>query len=185
MAKVLFKRIADSSLIDDYDIEDGSFWVTGDGKTFIDYNGERISIAGTPDTEMSDRSTNSVQNNVVKSYVDTSIANIKPKILWTNPNPTTGISGQTITLASNDCDMLLWIIKRTADADFLISATIINEYNVFMNTVTGGGLTARKGATYLGNNVYEIGQTTLGDGTQDNNYLVPLYVIGYNTGLFS
>lgn len=44
MAKVLFKRIEDSSLIDNYDVVDGSFIVTKDGKVFVDYESERIPI---------------------------------------------------------------------------------------------------------------------------------------------
>lgn len=44
MAKVLFKRIEDSSMIDDYDIVDGSFIVTKDGKVYVDYENERTAI---------------------------------------------------------------------------------------------------------------------------------------------
>lgn len=44
MANILFKRIEDSSLIDNYDIVDGSFIVTKDGKIFIDYGEERVPV---------------------------------------------------------------------------------------------------------------------------------------------
>lgn len=77
MAKVLFKRIVDSGLIDDYPIVDGSVFVTKDGKMFIDYDDTRAPVGGTPDTAMSDRSTNAVQNNVIKRYVDESIEDAK------------------------------------------------------------------------------------------------------------
>lgn len=70
MANVLFKRVEDSSLLDNYPIVDGNLWITGDGKTFIDYGNERIPVGGTPDVEMSDISTNAVQNNIIKQYVD-------------------------------------------------------------------------------------------------------------------
>ena len=70
MANVLFKRLEDSSLLDDIPIVDGSLYVTKDGKLFIDYDNERHAIGGTPDTQMSSTSTNSVQNNVIKEYVD-------------------------------------------------------------------------------------------------------------------
>lgn len=76
MAKVNFKRIENSSSIGYYDVEDGTFWVTGDGKTYVDYGNRRISIAGTPDTQMSDISRNTVENNVIKEYVDNKIGNI-------------------------------------------------------------------------------------------------------------
>lgn len=70
MAKVNFKRISNSALIDNIDIEDGSFIVTGDGKAYVDYEEERIPICGTPDFEMNDESTNSVENKVIKKYID-------------------------------------------------------------------------------------------------------------------
>ena len=71
MANVLFKRVEDSTQLDNIPVVDGSFYVTGDGKSFIDYDGERLPVGGTPDTEMSDRSTNAVENKVIKQYVDT------------------------------------------------------------------------------------------------------------------
>ena len=70
MAKVLFKRIEDSGNIDNVEVEDGSFIVTGDGKTYIDYGEDRIPTSGTPDSEMSDISRNTVENKVIKEYVD-------------------------------------------------------------------------------------------------------------------
>lgn len=73
MAKVNFKRIEDSSQIDDVAIEDGSFIVTGDGKSYIDYGENRVPTSGTPDSAMSDSSTNTVENKVIKEYVDDTV----------------------------------------------------------------------------------------------------------------
>ena len=70
MAKASFKRIEDSSTIDDIDIEDGAFIVTGDGKAYVDFGTNRIPTSGTPDSQMSDVSRNTVENKVIKEYVD-------------------------------------------------------------------------------------------------------------------
>ena len=70
MAKVNFKRIPDSGLIDNVPIEDGSIIITRDGKTYVDFENNRIPVCGTPDDTMSDKSTNTVQNNTIKEYVD-------------------------------------------------------------------------------------------------------------------
>lgn len=70
MAKVNFKRIENSENIDTIDVVDGNFIITGDGKSYIDYGTDRIPTAGTPDTEMSDTSRNTVENKVIKEYVD-------------------------------------------------------------------------------------------------------------------
>ena len=70
MAKVQFKRVESVNDLDSIPIEDGNFIVTGDGKTYVDYGTTRKGIGGTPDNEMSDTSMNSVENKVVKEYVD-------------------------------------------------------------------------------------------------------------------
>lgn len=70
MAKVRFKRINTASQIDNVPIQDGSFIVTGDGKSYIDYGLNRVPTNGTLDSEMSDDSLNGVENKVIKEYVD-------------------------------------------------------------------------------------------------------------------
>lgn len=70
MAKVQFKRVENVDDLDSIPVEDGNFVVTGDGKTYVDYGNERKGIGGTPDNEMSDFSTNSVENKVIKKYID-------------------------------------------------------------------------------------------------------------------
>lgn len=70
MAKVRFKRINTASQIDNVPIQDGSFIVTGDGKSYIDYGLNRVPTNGTLDSEMSDDSLNGVENKVIKAYVD-------------------------------------------------------------------------------------------------------------------
>ena len=47
-----------------------NFIITKDGHTFVDFDDDRVGIGGTPDLEMSDSSENSVQNKVIKEYVD-------------------------------------------------------------------------------------------------------------------
>lgn len=198
MAKVNFKRIEDSSLIDNYDIEDGSFWVTGDGKTYIDYGNERISIAGTPDTQMSDISRNTVENKVIKDYVDDSIDNTKlelgGKILWTNPNPNNGMITKTITLSDDDYDMLEviyynWISQKYYSSskgkkgmDIALYSMISTNSKAYMSIrvisyVSDTSLTVNNNITLVDNNSFTSGQI-------NNDWGIPVYIIGYKTGLF-
>ena len=44
MAKIFFKRVQDSSSIDDVPIDDGSFIITKDGKLYIDYDEDRVEV---------------------------------------------------------------------------------------------------------------------------------------------
>lgn len=101
MANVKFKRIQNSSTIGNLDIEDGSFIVTGDGKSYIDYGTSRVPTNGTLDTAMSNSSTNAVENKIIKNYVDTEIENakdtLKPTVLYSSSSG----SGSNISLSDN------------------------------------------------------------------------------------
>lgn len=81
MAKVKFKRISSSSQINNLPVEDGAFIVTGDGKSYVDYDNNRIPTSGTPDTEMSDTSRNTVENKVIKEYIDNVSSNTSSNYL--------------------------------------------------------------------------------------------------------
>lgn len=75
MAKVLWKRINYSGQIDSLPIQDGAIIVTKDGKIYVDFDTERVPVGGSPDDEMSDISTNPIENKVVKKYIDDLINN--------------------------------------------------------------------------------------------------------------
>lgn len=77
MAKVKFKRYNTKDEALNSEIEDGSFIVTKDGHTYIDYGADRIPTSGTPDNTMSNISENTVQNKVIKEYVDHGIREVK------------------------------------------------------------------------------------------------------------
>jgi hypothetical protein len=88
MAKVKFKRFLSDSDLNNVSIEDGSFIVTKDGTSYVDYVDERVAFGTTPDTEMSDESIHTVQNRVIKSYVDDEVNGVQDnlnkigKTLW-------------------------------------------------------------------------------------------------------
>lgn len=70
MAKVKFKRYETNTEAEASQIEDGSFIVTKDGHTYIDYGTQRVATSGTPDTEIDFDSENTVQNKVIAEYID-------------------------------------------------------------------------------------------------------------------
>lgn len=116
------------------------------------------------------------------------------KILWTNPNPTNNFSGTTITLSSDDYDVYEIIYSSEATGTLnntLKSTKSIKGYGTIMEiTNPSGSVTPirARNVTYdtdtsliisngYTNNVYPL--------STDNSKCIPLYVIGYNTGLFS
>ena len=88
MSKVKFKRYLSDSDVSNVPLEDGSFIVTKDGTSYVDYVDERVAFGDTPDTEMSDESIHTVQNRVIKNYVDDEVDGVQNnlnkigKTLW-------------------------------------------------------------------------------------------------------
>jgi hypothetical protein len=99
MAKVEFTRVQTNAEVENIDIKDGQFIVTGEGKTFVDYGEDRIGIGGTPDIQMSDSSTNSVENRVIKGYVD-NVADSIPEL--SNTYGTSNVDGYTQNYINNN-----------------------------------------------------------------------------------
>ena len=69
--RVTYKRAMTTAAVEALPIVDGQILASGEGATFIDYNGNRLGFGGSADATMSDTSQNSVQNKVVKGYIDT------------------------------------------------------------------------------------------------------------------
>lgn len=83
MAKVSFKRINNSSDLSSLTVSDGSFIVTGDGKSYVDFGNKRVPIGGTPDHDVSTSSTNAVANNAITNYVNEQLDSMQEDIGFT------------------------------------------------------------------------------------------------------
>ena len=104
---------------------------------------------------------------------------IKGKILWTNPNTTAEFHAQSITLSSSDYDTLEWYFRVARDKEYvMVTKTIKGWSGKIINYNDDGSLRYR----YMNrNNDISYGITSPGfDGA-----LVPMYVVGYNMGLFN
>lgn len=101
------------------------------------------------------------------------------QILWTNPNSTAEFHAQNITLSSSDYDILEWYFRVARDKEYvMVTKTIKGWGGKIINYNDDGSLRYR----YMNrNNDISYGITSPGfDGA-----LVPMYVVGYKTGLFS
>lgn len=111
--------------------------------------------------------------------VNDGLGNIKGKILWTNPNTTAEFHAQSITLSSSDYDTLEWYFRVARDKEYvMVTKTIKGWSGKIINYNDDGSLRYR----YMNrNNDISYGITSPGfDGA-----LVPMYVVGYNMGLFN
>lgn len=130
------------------------------------------------------------------NYLDDKISNIEgsKQLLWTNPNPTSNFTSTQIDLASNTCDCFE-----------VIYATLLSETNETATTgrIPFGKRVRMSNAQAYGVNIRVVQRviTTSSNtrltleqhgyagihgsvGTNDSA-CIPLYVIGYKTGLFS
>ena len=107
-------------------------------------------------------------------------------MLWTNTSPTSEFSSQNITLSSDDYDMLLWICRRQNDNNLFTSPIIsIKGFGCLFTGVSNGGDTRRRSVDYVDDTTYQVNIGVDSSGNTVNGALVPLYVIGYKTNLFS
>ena len=120
------------------------------------------------------------------------INNIKGTILWTNPNPNSVFTTQNITLDSDDYDILEIYMKLNSGENEIISQKVIKGYN----TTLQGNIIANNKVYHRIRKFNRTNDTTYSVGTgyqqitnestysQADSSLVPIYIVGYKTGLF-
>lgn len=119
----------------------------------------------------------------VKNYI-----NSKMQILWTNPNPTQEISETTnISLASSDYDMIeIYYVQETNKQDLMYSIKILKGKSTRMRISTTDGSNIYRGMTYLSDTSYRIDLPYSDVSLPNINSLaIPVYIIGYKTGMFN
>jgi len=161
MAKVNFKRIEDSSQIDDIAIEDGAFIVTGDGKSYIDYGTNRIPTNGTLDDNMSDVSRNGVENKVIKEYVDTTIAieidDNKPVVLFESANGELG--DLTLSDSKSNYEYIELFAKSNGGAP--VSTKIMTNLSEFEISTIDDNASPNQQKLWLKWGKYTLGETAI------------------------
>ena len=151
--------------------------------TGITMNGASKGTSGVVDlgTVITSHQTLKTVNNT--SLTGTGNVNTYGHILWTNSSPTSQFGSQNITLSDSDFDMYEIIFKqsntdnRTFSSGLIMasSGTILN----FNTTTLYWRVVSATSKTVLN---FDNGKT----GSNNNNAsVIPLYVIGHNTGLFS
>ena len=159
MAKVKFKRFISDSAVESAEIEDGSFIVSKSGTSYVDFGNERIAFGGTSDTAMSDTSINSVQNKVVKSYVDDSIDTVNDTIdtkITEVKNGLQFINGTVIkSVANNDATSLFTLTQLRTQFN-APSATNTQFYAIVNNGDGGANGKHFESCTWVGNTLYVV-----------------------------
>lgn len=131
--------------------------------------------------------------NEIKSVVNDNadlLSNITGTILWTNPNPTSTFDSQSITLSNSDYDCYEIIYQFSQLNAMLFNTGKIpkgNNINIFFafNNGTDTHLHTNRLIRYENDTtLYAENCYSSADNNTTNNRCIPLYVIGYKTGLF-
>lgn len=155
--------------------------ITYDDKSYLNQNSDIADVNKVNDSDMNEIKT-VVNNNA------TELTNITGQILWTNPSPTSAMAAQSITLSSSDYDMYEVIFYGSiTGADTITTGRIPKGGNFFLlqtyNTGTGD-ITRNRKIQYVSDTSMNVTDATQAEVT-NNNANIPVYIIGYKTGLFS
>ena len=124
---------------------------------------------------------------------------LKGKLLWKNISPTSSFPSQNITLSSSDYDVLeiyynqgtsntkCWCVKVIKG--YGTDLTLLINFNAGVSSQSIDG--RARGISYVNDTTYAISDCLerSGSGTTapgvNNGGLIPLYIIGYKTGLIN
>ena len=124
---------------------------------------------------------NSTTNAPSQRAVNEEFIKVKGKILWTNPNSTTAISSSTnITLSNDDYDELEIFYRLTTSKNIILSTKVIKGWDSRLIAIKQEGTGLYRELIYNNDTSY-----TLNIGSADSVQCIPLYIVGYKTGLFS
>ncbi len=132
--------------------------------------------------------------NEIKTVVNnnaTALEKTQGTILWTNPSPTSSFGAQTITLSSSDYDVLeIYCAMQTGNPNDIVSGRAIKGKNVIINclapTASASPMRVRR-VNYTTDTSLSVESAYYGTvelTATNNTYVIPLYVVGYKTGVF-
>lgn len=146
----------------------------------------------TEQTALSPSNLNEMQD-ILNGNISEEIKNVN-KIIWTNSNPTSAFSGQTINLNESlnnyDAYSIIFVKSSSGSQRYFNSGLIPVGYGTILGYLAGGVYFYRPISEIVSGSTitFEDGETVstqTGTTTADNTRVIPLYVIGHNTGLFS
>ena len=106
------------------------------------------------------------------------------KLLWSNPNPAEAMGKTTVNLLDNDFDIYEVFFKTKNDETTLQSTKSVKGYGCQLITNNGYFNKSASRGLYGGTDTIGIEVAYAGSTTEANEYLIPVYIIGYKTGLF-
>lgn len=162
--------------------------ITYANKVAINENAEIPDINKITDDDMNEIKTVVNNNDDELITINTKLTNITGQILWTNSNPTQAISETiNITLSSSNYDMIeIYYIQTVSNQSLMYSSKVLKGNSTRMRISTTDSANIYRGMTYLSDTSYRI-ELPYSDVSLSNisSMVIPVYIIGYKTGLFN
>jgi hypothetical protein len=136
---------------------------------------------------------NATDMNEIKSVVNnnaTILSGLVGQILWTNPSPTSNFDSQTVNLneSLDNYDTYEVLFNQgTNNQRIMTSGKIPVGHGTILDYITGYPKFRPTSETVSGTSItFEDCKSlkALGGGVVENSSIIPLYIIGYKTGLF-
>lgn len=123
------------------------------------------------------------------NIIDYLLSRTYGKIIWTNPSPSNSFPAQTITLDESldnyDCYEIL-VAQSGQNARLMSTGRIPVGHGTIISYNTSSYLYRPTGVSVSGNTIsFEDGKAVAGTTVSiQNDSIIPMYVIGYKTGIF-
>lgn len=118
------------------------------------------------------------------------VKNLLGKLLWTNPNPSSEFEKTKITIKNLiDYDVLEIWYKTHTHSTGIVSRKIITKCGgeLFKGTTdtSGNAIFYQRAIEYIDENTIQINNCRVENVGYYPSHLIPVYIVGYKTGLFS
>lgn len=138
--------------------------------------------------------TNEYSESKQDSYSCDFVNGFHGEVLWTNSDPTSGISsGTTISLSSADYDILKVVWKRSTKQNFIYTYETLkgSDIEFYCNSTQGDNVpwVRSRALKYVDDTTYTVDTCYLQfcnstSRSTETTGCVPIYIVGYKTGLF-
>lgn len=140
-------------------------------------------------TPINSNNLNNIENGIETN--ETSINGLIGTILWTNPSPNSDFDLQSITLNSNDYEILEVYFRSDVQGNRMGSVKVLKGYTLQCDMSSDGYATPTRRwvrrLIYVSDTEYSAKDCTRLEYGENvvttNDQCVPLYIIGYKTGL--
>lgn len=133
-------------------------------------------------------------NDDLRANLTTIVNGLKGELLWSNPNPSSNFEAQNVTLSSDDYDVLeIFYYDYRANARMLstrvkkgqncnLCSVFLTEGEVYMSTREMDYVSDTQ---YSLNNCSSVKNTIIGTlNSSSPAQCIPIYIVGYTTGIF-